>query len=72
MLTKFHLGVHIENCIKEIAKGNAENIFLKDNGEDMSNCAAVSMLTKERAKGYKIWSPCDNRDEDGNCAGHKK
>lgn len=64
------MGIHILNMLKQPIE-NFEGILIDDKGKELSAIQARNEFVKDHNKGYKIFCPCDNRDKDGRCAGHK-
>ena len=57
------------HCCMELDK--LQELTLK--GEKVLNIAepeVYQLIREEKAKGYKYFSGCDNRDKEGRCAGH--
>ena len=48
-----------------------EGALIDDNGHVFSAEEVRQFLSEESAKGYIIFCGCDNRREDGGCAGHE-
>lgn len=65
MKRSYHLAISIDAAIERLKKGI--NLF-----EPATPTEALRDLTADRAKGHKFYTHCDNRHEDGTCAGHVK
>lgn len=71
MTRTIHVGIHIESALKK-SDQYLEGALIDDNGHVLSAGEVRQFLSEEAAKGYTIFCGCDNRREDGGCAGHEK
>jgi hypothetical protein len=67
-MTKYHLGVNIRGALKQ---RNVKGL-LSDNGRELSDSDVRDVLLDDFRKGHEsfVGDICDNRDPNGNCAGH--
>lgn len=70
MSRKIHVGIHIESALKKPDQ-YLEGMLIDEHGHELSPEEARQFLAEEAAKGYTIFCGCDNRREDGGCAGHE-
>ena len=70
MTRTIHVGIHIESALKK-SDQYLEGALINDDGHVFSAEEVRQFLAEEAAKGYTIFCGCDNRREDGGCAGHE-
>ena len=68
MTTKFHCCIALDKLL-ELALNGSD--FMENNdGTPMSQTEIYDLVIREKAKDYKYYSACDNRDSSGRCMGH--
>lgn len=68
--TTYHLHIDIEEFLNK--PDHLINGMLADSetGLPLSPGEARAFLRQEQSKGFKYFTGCDNRNDDGSCAGH--
>jgi len=69
MPKKFHMGIHMGSALKS-GDRCIRGILVDESGRELSAKEVRATFTDEIAKGYVIFCGCDNRRDDGGCAGH--
>lgn len=65
----YHVGIAIDPVLR-MSDRKIDGILCDDSGRSMSAKEIRVFLQSERAKGYSVFSGCENRKPDGACAGH--
>ncbi len=69
--TIWHMCISLDNLLKLYLSGKGR--FLTDDKDNpLSEIEVYHFVAAEKAKGYKYFSGCDNRDSEGKCQGHIK
>jgi len=69
MSRMMHVGIHIEWALMNSNRDLA-GLLIDNDGHKLSADEVRRFFAEEIAKGYTIFCGCDNRREDGGCAGH--
>ncbi len=67
----FHIGVDIRGALKRSDK-ELDGILIDDSGRELSAQEVRAKFRSEMSEGRSIFCGCDNRKEDGSCAGHEQ
>lgn len=63
--------ISLNNLLKLYLEGKGG--FIEDgNGRILTEHEVYQLCREEKARGYKYFCGCDNRDADGKCLGHVK
>ena len=68
--TMTHCCVDLDGLLKITLEKGSTELLEHDNGRPLTETEVYQLVTEEKAKGYKYYCPCDNRDSEGRCLGH--
>ena len=69
MTKYYHMSISISGALKRSGK-ELDGIITKD-GYELNEKAVRRVLKEHAAKGYKVFTGCENIDAEGNCLGHE-
>jgi len=69
-LTNTHICISLEKLAEYTLKGTL--LLDNDDGTTLTEAQHYQVIADQKAKGYKYFAPCDSRDAEGRCAGHKR
>jgi len=70
MLT--HCCIALDKIIELTIQANGETFLDHEDGTPLTEKEVYQLVREEKARGFKYFSGCDNRDASGRCAGHIK
>lgn len=70
ILTNTHFCILLEKLAEFTLKGTL--LLGNDDGTPLTEAQHYLVIADQKAKGYKYFAPCDSRDTEGRCAGHKR
>lgn len=70
ILTNTHFCISLSKLAEFTVKGTL--LLGNDDGSILTEQEHYQVIAQEKAKGYKYFAPCDNRDAEGRCAGHQR
>lgn len=63
-----HCCISLNKLLELTLKGNGEAILGHEDGTPLTEVEVYQLVREEKAKNYKYFSACDNRDFEGRCA----
>ena len=70
ILTNTHFCISLAKLAEFTVKG--ELMLSNDDGTPLTEAQHYQVIAAQKAQGYKYFAPCDSRDAEGRCAGHKR
>jgi len=65
-----HCCISLDKLLELTLKGSGETFLDHEDGTPLTEGEVYQLVKEEKAKGYKYYSGCDNRNNEGKCAGH--
>lgn len=69
--TTFHVCIDMRQALRR-GDHHLNGILSDDNDKELDAAEVRAVFKAELAKGYSYFCGCDNRNDEGRCAGHRK